>query len=279
MRHLRLAPILPKGDACHVATSRFSTPAPTRLHDHDFLEIFLISEGTGWHLVNGRKLALEKGHLVLIRATDRHGFQVEDGGTITLTNIAFSSTWFASMMRLWPEPRTVAEWRAARMPPSVLLSADVLADLRRIALELQAATGARHLGLARFCLEALRHLDRRQRVPQRSPGPAWLEKAVTEMNRPDMSQQNVPWFQRRAGRSAAHFARMCRQHYGTTPTELLNRARIRRAQQWLTESDAKVIEVGFGCGFENLGYFYRTFRRLAGCTPRAWRRRAASVPR
>jgi AraC-like DNA-binding protein len=101
------------------------------------------------------------------------------------------------------------------------------------------------------------------------------------MAEPGNLQNDLAYFQRRAGRSPEHLARLCRRCFGVPPTELLNRARIRHAKRRLLESDAKVIDIGYDCGFQNLGYFHRTFLRLAGCTPRRWRltNSALTVPR
>ncbi|MEM6283711.1 MAG: AraC family ligand binding domain-containing protein [Chloroflexota bacterium] len=61
----------------------------TRLHYHDFFEIFLIAKGTINHHVNGETVLLSEGHLVFIRPADTHCFSQHERQNCELLNIAF----------------------------------------------------------------------------------------------------------------------------------------------------------------------------------------------
>ena len=57
---------------------------------------------------------------------------------------------------------------------------------------------------------------------------------------------------------------------GTTYTEFVLTARLARAHRMLGDpllADRSVTSVAFDCGFGDLSYFNRTFRRRFGCTP------------
>lgn len=281
MRRLRLNPLLAPGDVCHAAIGAIVNCDPPELHGHDFMEVFLILEGTGWHFINGRKLALKKGDFVFIRRSDCHGFMTCAGDPLRMLNIAFPCSWFAHFRVLLPRPTAVSRWMKSRLPPTLGLPAAARESLERRGLDLMFARSPRHVGLAQFCLEAFGFLEDRARSEKDVAPPDWLARCVDAMAQPENIREDLAYFQRRAGRSPEHFARASRRCFGVPPTELLNRARIRQAKQRLLESDAKVIDVGYDCGFNNLGYFHRTFLRLAGCTPRRWRLRnsALTVPR
>jgi AraC family transcriptional regulator, transcriptional activator of pobA len=45
-----------------------------------------------------------------------------------------------------------------------------------------------------------------------------------------------------------------------------------QARRLLVETDLGVEEVGRSVGYDDPGYFVRSFRRIHGVTPRAWRR-------
>jgi YesN/AraC family two-component response regulator len=50
----------------------------------------------------------------------------------------------------------------------------------------------------------------------------------------------------------------------------------------LRRGEDKIAGLAIDAGYQNLGYFYRVFRRLEGCAPREWLKRyggAATVPR
>jgi AraC-like DNA-binding protein len=58
---------------------------------------------------------------------------------------------------------------------------------------------------------------------------------------------------------------------GTTVLAELAHARIRAARKLLFESQASVTEIAFEVGFKSTQHFSRSFRKLTGLTPSAWR--------
>ena len=78
---------------------------------------------------------------------------------------------------------------------------------------------------------------------------------------------------RRAGLSPYHFLRAFRCAAGTTPHQYLLASRLRRAARLLLTSVLPVTDVAMEAGFGDLSNFIRTFRRAAGCSPRAFRLR------
>jgi AraC family transcriptional regulator len=83
---------------------------------------------------------------------------------------------------------------------------------------------------------------------------------------------------REAGMSRYHFLRTFRQVAGTTPHQLVLRTRLHRAAVRLRTSGESISAIAFDAGFGDLSTFNRRFRRLMGCTPRAYRARARSRP-
>ena len=59
---------------------------------------------------------------------------------------------------------------------------------------------------------------------------------------------------------------------GTHYSKILERARFHAACQMLKDPDINVYEVGFRLGYSDGSNFTRAFRRIAGVTPRSYRR-------
>ncbi len=76
----------------------------------------------------------------------------------------------------------------------------------------------------------------------------------------------------RANLSPFHFLRVFRRTTGTTPHQYLIGARIRRAARLLLDTKRSVTEIAYDVGFEDLSNFVRTFHRVVGSSPRAYRR-------
>ncbi len=80
-----------------------------------------------------------------------------------------------------------------------------------------------------------------------------------------------------AGLSPFHFLRRFAGVVGLTPHQYLVRARLARAATDLALTDRPVTDIAFDCGFGDLSNFVRSFRRAAGLSPRAYRRRAHGI--
>ncbi len=62
---------------------------------------------------------------------------------------------------------------------------------------------------------------------------------------------------------------------GTTPIQYLHRFRLQRAAGLLLTTDRKILDIGLSCGFSEMSYFAKAFRKLYGCTPSKYRNRAS----
>jgi len=71
--------------------------------------------------------------------------------------------------------------------------------------------------------------------------------------------------------SEAHFIRTFKQTFGETPHRYLQRRRLERAMALLRETDRPVTEICLEVGFTSLGTFSRTFNRILGMSPTAYR--------
>lgn len=76
---------------------------------------------------------------------------------------------------------------------------------------------------------------------------------------------------RKAGLSESHFCRVFRSATGLTLTDYVNRQRVEWAKRELLKSGARVSEIAFLIGYQSLSQFNRSFARLTGKSPSAYR--------
>jgi len=76
---------------------------------------------------------------------------------------------------------------------------------------------------------------------------------------------------RRSGFGTTRCFELFRQHFHTTPADLLLRSKIDDARRLLVASDSPLIEVAAEAGFESISVFHEHFRSLNGMTPSAYR--------
>ena len=74
--------------------------------------------------------------------------------------------------------------------------------------------------------------------------------------------------------SKVSFNRFIKKSTNRTFVEYLNEVRIENASIQLTEQvDKSISHIAFDCGFQNIANFNRTFKRIKGCTPSAYRKK------
>ncbi len=76
---------------------------------------------------------------------------------------------------------------------------------------------------------------------------------------------------RRSGFGQTRVFELFRQHYHTTPADLLVRARLDAAKHRLLTTRAGLAEIAGDVGFESLSVFHEQFRQRNGLTPTAYR--------
>jgi transcriptional regulator GlxA family with amidase domain len=76
---------------------------------------------------------------------------------------------------------------------------------------------------------------------------------------------------RRSGFSPSYFSSLFKEHHGIGFERYLAEARLRRARELLRAGDLPIGRVATECGFQSYFHFAKTWRRLVGSTPRAYR--------
>ena len=75
-----------------------------------------------------------------------------------------------------------------------------------------------------------------------------------------------------AGMTPKYF---CSFFYGMTrktPIEYVNNYRIERACEQLLSTEMSITDIGLNCGFNEISYFIKTFRKAIGTTPHQYRK-------
>ena len=104
-------------------------------------------------------------------------------------------------------------------------------------------------------------------------------RARDAMDRDFAEQLDIATLARIAHSSQAHFIRTFRATFGETPHRYLQRRRVERAMFLLRETDREVGEICLDVGFTSLGSFGRTFRRIVGLSPTAYREGSSDLGR
>lgn len=79
---------------------------------------------------------------------------------------------------------------------------------------------------------------------------------------------------RKAYLSRNVFFKWFKEQFGITPLDYINRERVKLAKQLLQQQNAALKAVSDQCGFSDVNYFIRVFRKTEGITPHHYRQGA-----
>ncbi len=107
----------------------------------------------------------------------------------------------------------------------------------------------------------------------------WQEKRVKEMIAANLDGEiRLADLAAECRLSVGHFVRAFRRTANTTPYQWLLQRRIDHAKTLMRDGAQTLADVALACGFADQSHFTRTFSRLVGVSPRAWRNRNAATP-
>jgi AraC-like DNA-binding protein len=110
----------------------------------------------------------------------------------------------------------------------------------------------------------------------RGPGPAI---AAAQAHARERLDRGLPMAElaRAAGLSPSRLHARFLAEVGQSPAEWVRDQRLQRAKQLLAAGDRPITDIALDLGFPSSQYFATVFRRNVGLTPRAYRRRAATL--
>ncbi|MDD6174622.1 MAG: AraC family transcriptional regulator [Firmicutes bacterium] len=110
-----------------------------------------------------------------------------------------------------------------------------------------------------------------------------LKHALAFMEEHFSEQVTLEQIAAQAEMSPRYFCRFFQELTHRSPVEYLNYYRIEQAGDRLLHSALSVTEIAYSCGFNDLSYFIRVFKKQKGVTPKKYeetqRQRAAAIKR
>ena len=86
---------------------------------------------------------------------------------------------------------------------------------------------------------------------------------------PDFSIKTI---QQETGLSSQRIALLIKNKFGSSFKQLLNSIRITEAKRLLVETDRNIKDIALNVGFNNISYFFQTFKIIEGISPREYRK-------
>jgi AraC-like DNA-binding protein len=256
-------------------------------HRHEYMELTLITHGTGWHRVANQEHLTAPGDVIIVPPGVVHSFFRSKNQThrnfhfdpAILAELKKDAPDMATLTTLFPEldqklkkgRRPQYTMARLRLTPRELAKAEqMMSEMDEEQTGKQAGRMAlMHLILRRmFMLLARIYTKRESPTPKENSG---LAKSLEFLNANALEPLTLQRLAEVAGLSASHYRRLFQRSFGDSPINYLIRLRIRMACALLEKGNLPITEVAFQCGFTDSNYFARQFRKAMGETPRRYR--------
>lgn len=246
-------------------------------HIHEFAEVILLVKGHLLHEINGCHHILPPGTLVFVRPYDLHRLLPVNSERTVFASLVLSSAVIRELMSYLCAPALQHRFNVSPEAPSCQLPPD---EARSLMLQLEgvsneqavspetSATKARVLAAQLFAGHLLPPAP--QEPAQRLP-PSWLSRLREEAESWTSLKDASHRLHEGSPCHPSHLCKSFQRYYGETPTDFVNRLRLRQAVRLLNEPGAKVAAVAAELGFDSLSHFHRLFKRHYGLTPAAYR--------
>ena len=255
-----------------------STTAIVETHTHTFYEFFLITEGSLDHEVNGKTFHLEKGDLIFIRDFDIHRL-VPSKKRYTWVNVNFSKGTFKNIMDFLDSPDLIDAVLTPTMPPVIKLSE---METERCIKKFSIMHNVSKKNSQFFKLEVRKQLlyifytffiqnDKRYFLPE------WLDTLCTKMRNFENFSVGASRMYELNPRSKSHLIKSMQQYLNTTVSDFINEQRLNYAVDQLINTNRPIIDIAFECGFNNINYFYRLFKKMHAYTPYTYRKKFSVI--
>lgn len=242
----------------------------TALHSHDFAEFFLIIDGKVRHIVNGEIQELQTGTLTFIRPNDTHGFEKLDNSTCEMINVAFKLEFLLDLSAYLGNDYFLRRYTGPVLPPVFKIS---IAETEELTLRLirmntlqKTATDLARLKVKIMLAEIFTRFFL-EMPPVDAERPLWFDKLCSEMIRKQNLIGGLPTMLKLAACTQQHLCKCFRRYLNVSPTEFINKQKIRLAAKLIIETDTKILSVALELGFKSISRFYNLFRKYYGVSP------------
>ncbi len=255
------------------------------LHWHEQMELIYIKKGSGTVSVGLIPYHVEAGYIVPVLPGELHSIDGDPGVRMEYENIIFSLSILDSTAETdWCRTNLLDPLRSGslRFPRPItpgtafhaeatraLDQADHICEDRMSGYSLLVKS---QLYLFMHALFQFRYRDPLQKraESQHAEKLKYVISWVKEHYREPVSIQDAAAL---TGYSEAHFMRIFKNETGQTFVHFLTEYRLAAASYYLKETNDSISNIAMTCGFENLSYFIRTFKKKYGSSPREFRKR------
>ena len=264
-----------------VAIKKICDRKDEEIHDHDFVEIVYIIEGTGRHYINDEEFVIKAGNLLFVNYGCTHAFLVDD--QLVAYNLMIRVDYFIKnmikdnnlfyMLALTSFEKIQQELNDKS--PLVFFDyserEEIFNLFRNIEIELSQEELGKSSILDSYINIILCKVFRKifmKNIRQELLIPQEIIDYISEHFNEKLSLGELS---QKCFYSPAYFSRLFKKTFNMSFTDYIMDIRLKRCCELLKDSNYTIEKIMEECGFFDKNTFYERFKNKYGCTPSEYR--------
>ncbi len=232
---------------------------------HEFLELFLVMEGSGMFWIDHARHACHAGQLVSVPPRAEHRIYDDPQSPLAMYGLCV-------MPALWTAyPRLTTDLPAGTIAVRPHAEARLREDYRRILFEQSRGGPVNGLKIQGLTLLLLEEATRQRKLHEAAGSASNYRQVIrdyiTHLSESFFEHSTIDAVADELGISRRRFTTLFREEAGESWSRFIEQRRTEHADLLLTTTDRTVESIAFECGYEDVSVFYRAFRRRFGVPP------------
>lgn len=251
----------------HITLLSHQVDTPVGMHLHEYYEMEIVLDGTGFQNLNGTVYPLKPGSVYFLTPIDFHAVTPEQ--PMRIANLSFDEhALFTEMQFYFPNRKGNFIFQADdRLTATLQFLFELLS--KECAAEDIFALRARQNLLELLLITVLRS---QQEAAENSISHAQLQPSLQYLFCHFQENITLTEVASRSGYTPNYFSKLFRDICGSCFVDFLSNLRINYAKMLLLSTNLSAVQIAEQSGFGSASGFFRKFRQCCGCTPDDFRK-------
>ena len=252
----------------YVSTAKYERDWHSAPHAHSFTELFYIVRGKGEFSVKGRSFPIEKNHLVIINPQIEHAEFSSEEQPLEYIVLGIEGLQFDPFDQ---EPEEVGVIHFTQVHRSTVHYLQAL--LEEVENDLVGHEVVCQSLLNVILIQILRHKELKLSISASGSVNASCRTVKDYLDVHFKEPLTLEILAQQAHQNKYYVAHTFKNAYGVSPMRYLINRRVDESKFLLSETDVSVGQIASITGFSSASHFAQAFRRIAGMTPKEYRKK------